>query len=70
LQQLVLDQGTLLDRVDYNIELAAQNIKHGAEQLSEGASYQQQSVQRNMILLLACTVALLVAAVLVFLLGG
>lgn len=70
LQQLVLDQGTLLDRVDYNIEQASQHIKHGAEQLHQGADYQRKDTQKRMALLVFCVVVLLAAIIFIFFLGG
>jgi hypothetical protein len=32
---MIVDQGTILDRIDYNLENASYHIKEGTEQLAE-----------------------------------
>ena len=39
LAQLVVEQGSMLDRIDYNIELTAQHIEKGAENLVKAEKY-------------------------------
>ncbi|CAG8631167.1 8787_t:CDS:2, partial [Paraglomus occultum] len=43
LQTLVIDQGTLLDRIDYNVEQMNVNVISAARELDEGEKYQKKS---------------------------
>jgi len=56
IQVLVIDQGTILDRIDYNIEQAATRVDHAVTELHKANEYQKKS--RTMmciyILLLLC----------------
>ncbi|CAG8603121.1 25264_t:CDS:2 [Dentiscutata erythropus] len=52
LQALVIDQGTLLDRIDYNVEQMVVNVKGATRELDRGANYQKKSRNRKIILLL------------------
>lgn len=55
-QVLVIDQGTILDRIDYNIEQAATRVDNAVQELHKANEYQKKS--RTMmciyILLLLC----------------
>ena len=62
LSSLVIDQGTLLDRVDYNIEQMATDMKGAVEELQTATKYQRRSGKRSLIFLL---ILLIVGAVLV-----
>ncbi|CAG8492845.1 17079_t:CDS:2 [Rhizophagus irregularis] len=52
LQSLVIDQGTLLDRIDYNVEQMSVNVKSAVRELDKGAQYQKKTRNRKIILLL------------------
>ncbi|RIB04114.1 t-SNARE [Gigaspora rosea] len=52
LQALVIDQGTLLDRIDYNVEQMVTNVKGATRELDRGANYQKKNRNRKIILLL------------------
>lgn len=56
LQTMVIDQGTLLDRIDYNIENMAVNVKQADKELVQGAVYQKRSNKCKIILLLTLVV--------------
>ncbi|KAL1929522.1 hypothetical protein VTP01DRAFT_1660 [Rhizomucor pusillus] len=60
LQTLVIDQGTMLDRIDYNIEQSAIQLKEATVQLDKGARYQSKTRRRKLILLLILIICLLV----------
>jgi len=49
LSALVIDQGTILDRIDYNLEQSYINIEEGTEQL-EQATVQQKKMRTKMCL--------------------
>jgi t-SNARE complex subunit (syntaxin) len=42
-QVLVIDQGTILDRIDYNIEQAADRVGHAVVELNKANEYQKRS---------------------------
>ncbi|GBB91548.1 hypothetical protein RclHR1_18900001 [Rhizophagus clarus] len=52
LQTIVIDQGTLLDRIDYNVEQMNVNVKSAVRELDKGAQYQKKTRNRKIILLL------------------
>ena len=52
LQAVVQEQGTILDRIDYNIEIAMENTKKAHGHLSEANKLQKQSCFRNASLIL------------------
>lgn len=62
LSVLVIDQGTILDRIDYNMEQTAMKVEEGVRQLEKAERKQKQS---GMAL---CVMLLLVAIVVVLLL--
>lgn len=41
MNQLVIDQGTILDRIDFNIEETLVHAKKGNEQLNKANEYQK-----------------------------
>lgn len=49
---LVIDQGTLLDRIDYNMETAVTHAKQGVEQLDKAEGHQKKNLAIKCILLL------------------
>jgi syntaxin 16 len=52
LQTMVIDQGTLLDRIDYNVERMATDVKEAEKELKVASGYQKKSTKRKIILLL------------------
>ena len=43
IQVLVIDQGTILDRIDYNIEQAADRVGHAVVELDKANKYQKRN---------------------------
>ncbi|GAA5917034.1 hypothetical protein JCM8208_000763 [Rhodotorula glutinis] len=64
LSSLVIDQGTLLDRVDWNVEVMSTEVRGAAEELREATRYQRRSGKCQLIFLL---VLLVIAACVVLL---
>ncbi|KAF9974036.1 hypothetical protein BGZ73_002682 [Actinomortierella ambigua] len=52
LQTMVIDQGTLLDRIDYNVEQTKSHMQDAVLELEEGEKYQKQARKRKIMLLL------------------
>ncbi|KAI1371514.1 t-SNARE [Hypoxylon crocopeplum] len=52
LQNMVIDQGTMLDRIDYNVECMAADVKGADRELVVAAGYQKKTTKRKLILLL------------------
>lgn len=52
LQTMVIDQGTVLDRIDYNVERTAEHVKEADKELKVATGYQKRGVKRKAILLL------------------
>jgi len=52
LQTMVIDQGTMLDRIDYNVERMTVNVKAADEELTVATGYQRRTTKRKAILLL------------------
>ena len=52
LQVVVQEQGTILDRIDYNIDLALDNTKIAYGHISEANKLQKQSCFRNVVLII------------------
>ncbi|OLL23899.1 t-SNARE affecting a late Golgi compartment protein 2 [Neolecta irregularis DAH-3] len=52
LQSMVIDQGTLLDRIDYNVETASRHVKAANVELDQAANYHKQTRKRKIMLLL------------------
>ncbi|KAI1468674.1 t-SNARE [Daldinia caldariorum] len=65
LQAMVIDQGTMLDRIDYNVERMAADVKGADRELVVAAGYQKKTTKRKLILLL---VLLIVGAVILLVL--
>lgn len=64
LQTMVIDQGTMLDRIDYNVERTTTDVKAADKELTVATGYQRKSTKRKIILLLV----LLVVALIIFIL--
>ncbi|KAI0169470.1 t-SNARE [Hypoxylon sp. FL1284] len=57
LQTMVIDQGTMLDRIDYNVERMATDVKAADRELVVAAGYQKKTTKRKLILLLVLLIA-------------
>ncbi|KAF9021543.1 hypothetical protein BGZ52_001649 [Haplosporangium bisporale] len=57
LQTMVIDQGTLLDRIDFNVEQTAVHMQDAVYELDEGEKYQKKARNRKIILLLMLIIA-------------
>ncbi|KAI0118468.1 t-SNARE [Hypoxylon sp. NC0597] len=65
LQTMVIDQGTMLDRIDYNVERMAADVKSADRELVVAAGYQKKTTKRKLILLL---ILLIVGAIILLVL--
>jgi len=54
---MVIDQGSMLDRIDYNVERMAVDVKAADKELTVATGYQKKSIKRKIILLLLILVA-------------
>lgn len=52
LQSMVIDQGTMLDRIDYNVERTVTDVKEADRELTVATGYQKRTTKRKIILLL------------------
>lgn len=52
LQGMIIDQGTMLDRIDYNVERMAVDVKGADEELKVASTYQKKGTKRRIIALL------------------
>ncbi|KAI5919122.1 t-SNARE [Camillea tinctor] len=57
LQTMVIDQGTMLDRIDYNVERMATDVRAAEKELVVAAGYQRKTTKRKAILLLILLIA-------------
>lgn len=57
LNVLVLEQGTILDRIDYNIEQTSVKVKQGVQELEKADEYSKKSYARATITLHECSEA-------------
>ncbi|PHH79756.1 hypothetical protein CDD80_3876 [Ophiocordyceps camponoti-rufipedis] len=52
LQTMVIDQGTMLDRIDYNVERMNEDVKGADKELKVASGYQRRTAKRKIMLLL------------------
>ena len=52
IQTLVMEQGSILDRIDYNIDVAGENVIKSKKSLIKANEYHKQNCFRNIILVL------------------
>ncbi|EEH38523.1 hypothetical protein PAAG_08250 [Paracoccidioides lutzii Pb01] len=52
LQAMVIDQGTMLDRIDFNVERMNVDVKAADKELTDATSYQKRTTKRKILLLL------------------
>lgn len=57
LQTMVIDQGSMLDRIDYNVENMARDVKEADKELKVASGYQKRGIKRKIMLLLAILIA-------------
>ncbi|OAA44941.1 t-SNARE [Metarhizium rileyi] len=57
LQTMVIDQGTMLDRIDYNVERMNENVKGADRELKVASGYQRRNTKRKIMLLLVLIIA-------------
>jgi len=60
LNSLVVEQGTVLDRVDYNVEQMSVDVKGALAELGTAHGYQKKGDRRKLICLLLAVITLLV----------
>ncbi|CAI2372082.1 unnamed protein product [Moneuplotes crassus] len=65
LSVLVIEQGTVLDRIDYNVETALVNTKKGRKHLVKAKEYSESSRARNIILCLAASILFCIALLII-----
>ena len=56
---LVIDQGTILDRIDYNMEAVVEHTKTGIQQLEKAERHQKSARPMKCIVCLLCTIGVL-----------
>ncbi|KAI2788482.1 hypothetical protein POX_e06498 [Penicillium oxalicum] len=56
LQAMIIDQGTMLDRIDYNVERMNTEVKAAEKELKVATNYQRRTTKRKVMLLLALVV--------------
>jgi syntaxin 16 len=55
MQSLVMEQGSILDRIDYNIDIASTNVTLGKNSIVKANEYHKNNCFRNVIIvLIAC----------------
>jgi syntaxin 16 len=57
LQTMVIDQGSMLDRIDYNVENMSRDVKEADKELKVASGYQKKTIKRKIMLLLAILIA-------------
>lgn len=60
LASMVVDQGTILDRIDYNVEHAGVQVEKGLQQLQKAEKYQKKNRKMLCIVILAVIIILLI----------
>ncbi|CAG7927068.1 unnamed protein product [Penicillium olsonii] len=56
LQGMIIDQGTMLDRIDYNVERMGTEVKAADKELKVATGYQRRTIKRKIMLLLLLVV--------------
>ena len=52
MQTLVMEQGTILDRIDYNIDIASSNVTKGKKSITKADKHMKNNCLRNVIIIL------------------
>ena len=58
---LVIDQGTILDRIDFNMEHVIDNTQEGLKQLEKAEEHQKNATAFRCIIVLAILIVVMVA---------
>merc|ERR1712094_108915 len=67
---LVIDQGTILDRIDYNMEQVVEHAKAGVKQLQKAEEYQKSARPKWCIAILLVLITILMIWIIVKHSGG
>jgi syntaxin 16 len=62
---LVIDQGTILDRIDFNMESAVEHAKEGIVQLQKAEEHQKNSMALRCIVLLVVLIIIMIIVIVV-----
>jgi syntaxin 16 len=65
LQELVITQGTVLDRIDYNIDSAVDKVQAGIKELEAAEKTQKDGTAMKCIFALMCLVFVLILAMVI-----
>ena len=65
LNVLVIEQGTILDRIDYNVEQTVERVKHGVNDLNEAEKTSKKAVTLKCILALIVVAAILIVTLII-----
>ncbi|XP_073994445.1 syntaxin 16 [Rhodnius prolixus] len=65
LSRLVVEQGTVLDRIDYNIEITSLKVKNATVSIEKAASYQQNNRKIYCILILSIVLITIIPVLIV-----
>lgn len=65
LSVLVIEQGTILDRIDYNVEQTLVKVKHGTKELVKAENYSKKMGTMKCIFALICLIFILVAVLVI-----
>ena len=57
---LVIDQGTILDRIDFNMEQVLEHTSEGIVQLKKAEDYQKGAIPMRCVILLVVLIAIMV----------
>lgn len=57
---LVIDQGTILDRIDYNMENAVEHMKEGVKEIVQAEQHQKNSMVTKCIIVLVILIAVMI----------
>ncbi len=59
IQTMVIDQGTILDRIDYNVETTVVNLQQANQELQRSSDHQKSTTNRLCIMILIFLIAIM-----------